>query len=397
MAAPGASVTYVLPRIMGGVVAIVENLLRFRRPDGMSYHVVLTRERGLAQPAFEDRLPADTQREMVFDPRRENMQAIFRRLARRLPPGPGVLVANDWIELAMLSEIDPGRAVIQIMHVDFEWYYELAVKHAPLVDAFVTYSRRVDDELRARLPARRETIFRLPYGVPIPPVRRSPALGPLRLLYAGRLQDDQKGVFSLPAIDAALRRMGVPVRWTVAGDGLDAGELRRRWGEPPHVAWLGQRTRDEVRLACLQHDVFVLPTRYEGMPVAMLEAMAAGVVPVVSDVASGVPEAVEADVSGFRPSPGDVEQFARAIAALHGDRDRLEAMSEAARRRVEEEFDIRERASEYQALFGRWRELWRSRARSGYDGGSRLDRRWIPNALVRSIRGVRQRLAGDAS
>ena len=67
------------------------------------------------------------------------------------------------------------------------------------------------------------------------------------------------------------------------------------------------------------HDVFVLPTRRR-VPVALLEAMGSGVVPVVSDIDSGVPEVVTAGVTGLLPAVGDIEGFAAAIARLHVDR-----------------------------------------------------------------------------
>ena len=63
----------------------------------------------------------------------------------------------------------------------------------------------------------------------------------------------------------------------------------------------------------------------------LLEAGAAGVVPVVSDLASGIPEVVEAGVSGYRPAVGQIGEFADAIAALDRDRTRLESMSGAVR------------------------------------------------------------------
>jgi len=134
-------------------------------------------------------------------------------------------------------------------------------------------------------------------------------------------------------------------------------------------------------------DVFVLPTRVEGFPVALVEAMGAGVVPVVSDIESGVPEVVASALTGERPPVGDVRAFAQAIAGLDGDRPRLAAMSAAARRSIVERFDIRDRIGEYQALYARWRELYRPLAAGRHlQYGSRLDQPWIPNAVVRLVR-----------
>jgi glycosyltransferase involved in cell wall biosynthesis len=115
--------------------------------------------------------------------------------------------------------------------------------------------------------------------------------------------------------------------------------------------------------------------------------MAAGLVPVVSDIPSGVPEVVESGKTGFMPAVGDVAGFAAAIAELHNNRDLLEAMSRAARAVVVESFNIRKQVLNYQALYTSYKELRRVRsAKHKLHYGSRLDKSWIPNTLVRALR-----------
>jgi glycosyltransferase involved in cell wall biosynthesis len=316
----------------------------------------------------------------------------LRRIARAVPQGPGVYVANDLIDLAAASVHDFGRAVVQILHGDDEYYYDLAEKHDAVVHAFVTYSRWMYDRLLERLPHRADAIFHLPYGIPLPDyARRPPRVGPLRLVFAGRL-DRQKGIFDLPEIDRALTARGAAVEWTVAGAGPDGDELAKRWAFNPRVRWLGQLPNEDIIAALAIQDVFVLPTRSEGFPVALVEAMGAGVVPVVSDLPSGVPEVVTSTAMGARPPVGDVAAFVEAIAAFDRDRPRLAATSAAARDAVVSNFDIRPRAAAYQALYARWRTLYRPLAdRRRLQYGSRLDQRWIPNSIVRGVRSAVRR------
>jgi glycosyltransferase involved in cell wall biosynthesis len=130
-----------------------------------------------------------------------------------------------------------------------------------------------------------------------------------------------------------------------------------------------------------------MPSRGEGLPVALLEAGAAGVVPVASDLASGIPEIVRHGETGYLAPVGDCRAFAAAIQALATDRQRLDAMSAAVRSLVARDWDIRARARAYESLFERWAELRRPRARRRERlYGSRLDRPWIPNPLVRTVR-----------
>ena len=266
------------------------------------------------------------------------------------------------------------------------------MRHEDVIDVFICYGQVMFDTLRQRLPGRHGSIVHLPYGIPLPARTRTAARGPLRLLYAGRLDHGHKGVLDLPAIDAALSATGTPVSWTIVGGGPDDAELRARWNGAAHVRWLGVMANAEVIEEAARHDVFVLPTRTEGVPVAMIEAMGAGLVPVVSDIASGVRELVDPGVHGITPPVGDVTAFADAIRALHADRDRLERMSAAARERVVARYDVRERVRAYQQLFARHHELRRPRpARTTLRYASRLDRPWIPNAAVKAIRSLARR------
>jgi glycosyltransferase involved in cell wall biosynthesis len=381
------SVVYVLPDKMGGMMNIVANLLAYRQADGFSYHAVLTHNHLHSDARFAQALAADTQTTVEYTLPIENLHAVMRRVERAVPPGGGVYVAGDLLDLAVTSAHDFGRAVIYMLHGDTEYYYDLAVRHDPIVHAFIAYSRRMYDELLARLPHRAATIFHLPYGIPLPAAVRRPAGGPLRTIYAGRFEHQQKGLFDLPELDRLLQARGVDVQWSIAGAGPDEAELKRRWAFNPRVQWLGRLSPPELLEEYTAQDVFVLPTRFEGFPVALVEAMGAGLVPVVSDIASGVPEIVVKGRSGECPPTGDLTGFADAIVQLDRDRPRLETMSAAARQTVEDRYDIRDRVTGYQALYARWEELYRPVAGAEHlQYGSRLDHRWIPNPLVRLVR-----------
>jgi glycosyltransferase involved in cell wall biosynthesis len=384
-------VVFVLPDKMGGMLNIVANLLAFRKPDGMQYDAVLVHNPLSVDTRFGGTLAADTQTTVEYQLPLENLHAVLRRLDKALPHGPGILVSNDWLELALVATRDTGLTVVQLLHGDHEYYYDLAEKHQTVIDVFVAYSLAMRDGLIRRLPHRRASIVHLPYGIPLPRRIRNATSGPLRLVFSGRLEDGQKGVFYLPLIDALLAETGTEVVWTIIGGGPDAAELKRRWTSTSRVRWLDTRPKDEVVDLLADQDVFVLPTRTEGFPVSLLEAMSAGLVSVVSDIPSGVPEVVRRGETGFLPAVGDVKAFAAAISLLANDRDLLERMSSAARAMVERDYDIRDRVADYQQLFARFAELRRPRPASApLHYGSRLDRPWIPNPLVRAIRGPRR-------
>jgi len=388
------SVVCVVPDKLGGMLNIVEGLFRFRRPDEFTYGVILTNNPLGKDARFNGRFNADYQSAFEFKTPIENLHAVLRRLNVAIPAGEGVLLANDLLELAMASAFDSGRAVIQMLHGDSDYYYDLAARHENVIDAFIVYGRTMERKLKARLPHRVADIHFLPYGLPTPSRRRMPAPGPLRLLFAGRFEHGQKGVLDLPLIDRALAARGVDVSWTMIGAGPDEQKLRDAW-QSSRVSFLGVKTTAEVLEIASHHDVFVLPTRYEGVPVALLEAMSVGLAPVVSHIESGVTEILTEGRTGLMPPMGDIAAFADAIAALDADRGTLESISTAASQYVALEHDLRKRTDAYQALFARYRDLKRPRSSEAtLPYGSRLDRPWIPNAAVRTVRTVIRRAKG---
>src|SRR5262249_46500629 len=118
-----ANVVYVLPDKMGGMTNIIANLLQHRRPDRFGYHAVPTHHPLHTDARFGGRLAADTQALVECRLPIENLHAVMRRLAHALPPGPGVYVAGDALDLATASVHDFGRAVIYMLHGDIEYYY----------------------------------------------------------------------------------------------------------------------------------------------------------------------------------------------------------------------------------------------------------------------------------
>jgi glycosyltransferase involved in cell wall biosynthesis len=118
---------------------------------------------------------------------------------------------------------------------------------------------------------------------------------------------------------------------------------------------LGQRVRflgscSDVPDILRASDVFVLSSDYEGNPLSVLEAMAAGL-PVVSTAVGGVPELVQHGATGLLVPAGDARALAEAITQLGRDADQRAAMGHAARQTALERFDVRAMSRAYAALY----------------------------------------------
>jgi glycosyltransferase involved in cell wall biosynthesis len=122
------------------------------------------------------------------------------------------------------------------------------------------------------------------------------------------------------------------------------------------VEFVGQRTRSDVLALLATTDVLVAPSvptsggKREGLPVVLIEAMAAGV-PVVASHLSGIPELVEDGVTGLTVPPGDPDAIAAAIERLLADPGLAASYARAGRARIEAEFDLDRNAARLSALF----------------------------------------------
>jgi glycosyltransferase involved in cell wall biosynthesis len=140
------------------------------------------------------------------------------------------------------------------------------------------------------------------------------------------------------------------VRVVLIGTGPLEGELRElaaRLGIDSHVLFTGMRD-DVFELLC-GFDVFVLSSRFEGLPIAMLEAMAAHVPPVATRV-GGVPEVIANGANGLLVDPGDPTSLALAVARVLDDPALGERLGDAAAARSGA-FALREAVARTQSLY----------------------------------------------
>jgi glycosyltransferase involved in cell wall biosynthesis len=175
---------------------------------------------------------------------------------------------------------------------------------------------------------------------------------PPRVLFVGLLTP-RKGVLDLLAAARSLRERGVPHELWLLGGTPDEGpeaEAEVRAGLDDDVTLLGTRPPEEMPEAFAAADVFCLPSWWEAMPLSILEAMAAGLPVVASDVGD-VPRAVDHGVTGFVVPPRDPDELAAALERLLGDPALRRRMGAAGRARAVEMFSAEVTAQQVSALY----------------------------------------------
>jgi len=231
--------------------------------------------------------------------------------------------------------------------------YALATANLSRLHAVVAVCKRQAEELVKRWGVPGGKVRLIASGVDLAGFapRTSGQSSEIRLAYVGRIADYDKGVMLLPKILTALQDSGVRFTCDIVGSGPDRGRLLKAVRRAPTVRLHGSLAWEDATRRLLDADVFLLPSRFEGLPNSLLEAMAAGCVPVASHIRGVTDMVIEDGVNGFLCPISDSGAFACAVTQLYRDRKLLSSMSQNARRRIGERFTLERMVDDYEQLF----------------------------------------------
>ena len=293
--------TWYSPYGMGGVETYLLNMARETVQDGHAVWVASTKSAvGPLRDLFLDagvQLLDWTGFHNVFmgkQPAESIRQTIVADLARIQPT---LLALNDCNDFSigtapLLRRLRPYCTILDTFHIDspIDQYLDFRRIFVDAVDGIAATNQNVIDRFRRRNPniANLEVRY-VANGVTVPDRERKPADETLRLLYVGRLAQDQKRILDLPPLLGSLRARGKTFSITIVGDGPCRYALESelaRLGVSDRVRLTGYLPPKQVADLYFEHDVFVNLSAFEGFSMSVLEAFASGCVPVCTDVAS---------------------------------------------------------------------------------------------------------------
>jgi glycosyltransferase involved in cell wall biosynthesis len=252
--------------------------------------------------------------------------------------------------LEILRYMPANVARLGIVQTDDTPTYSSLVSYAGFLDATVGVSQHACEVLRRSPRLSKKPVYYQPHGIPTPVVHRSRLPNsPIRIIYVGRLIREQKRVHLFPRILEQLLAADRPFIWRIVGDGPELNWLRQNLAsDSPEqkIVFTGGVPYRRIPELMADSDVFLLPSDYEGLPLSLLEAMANGTVPVVSDLASGIRETIRSD-TGLLVNPTEIDGYASAILRLESDRNLLSEMSAAGMELARKQFSC-------EAMAERW-------------------------------------------
>jgi glycosyltransferase involved in cell wall biosynthesis len=201
---------------------------------------------------------------------------------------------------------EAGLPTIAVLHND-------DAEYAAIIDQFVAEGNdtnvsvvvTVSEALYKNVKQRNQHIklYKIPCGAPVP--KQKALLKPgetFNVVYIGRIVKDQKRIDDITTSFCRCAQKLPDVAFYIYGSGPDAflvNNIINAHNNPANVFFKGSILPDDVQQVLLCSHVFVLMSDYEGIPVALMEAMGCGVVPVCKSINSGVPELVHDGITGL--------------------------------------------------------------------------------------------------
>lgn len=333
---------------ISGVTTWVLGLARRLAADGVSVaiHFVIAPGAGSSEGSAEGRGEPplfETLRrqgiEVFATPRRASLEADARDTLAFL---------NHWRPTVFLPQCKPahyaaaaraGRRGLPwalTLHSDDPdyWATVAAFGGARQGSVLVCVSRHIREACTARSIDRPARV--IPYGVQVPATATDVRADPFRVVFSGRIWEHQKRASLVIRTLIRACRSKASIRATLIGDGYARADCERQVAEAGLAAaidFTGSLPPEQVKARLLDAQAILLMSDFEGLPIALLEAMAAGVVPVVRRIPSGIPELVDDGRTGLLVSE-DPEEAAAALGRLADDPALWRRCSTAARELV---------------------------------------------------------------
>lgn len=207
---------------------------------------------------------------------------IYRQMIAQLPAGTPVILSDDAAVWQAATTMQHTCPVVGVLHADEQYYYNLAAQYYARTDVLACVSGRINRKVKEQIAGKDIVgLCTIPCGIDLPSMAREDnATGVQQLVYVGRISNYQKRTGDLVKICTRLVEKQFSFHLNIIGDG---GEDRKTLekavkdgGLQQQVTFCGWLSQQDVAGRLSQSDILLLTSDFEGTPIAMMEALAAG-------------------------------------------------------------------------------------------------------------------------
>lgn len=316
----------------GGVESLLRSLLNYFINQGHETIFIETSFRGEKADYFQKKHQAVS----IIPKWYESKIRHAIRLAAEMEKYDVLLLNDVPFAQSVLGLLPESSVVLPIVHMSVPGMVRNAISNEKQWDKIVCVSPGIRDLLYKNHGFQQDRVVVIDNGVEVPDIWPKQGVqnddhGLLRVAYIGRIEKKQKGVLLLPDIFTKALSKNPDMVFDIIGDGPDLGVLKSKASNAmlgEKIRFHGQKDHGKTIELLKQQDVLILPSRYEGHPIVLLEALAHGVVPVVTKLPGHTDHVIRHGENGYLCEQDDIDAFSKALLRAASDRKLLLKLSQ---------------------------------------------------------------------
>ncbi len=382
---------FVAENALGGVISVLTGLIELLDSDQFECHIALINY------SWRNVTPAsDVFKAMDLDPHiidishSKNKYRVLDGFQREFIGKMDLIVSGDQYEMIAYCIGMLRIPHVMIVHTDGDYETRIVHEFSGIIDYYAPISEQVGENVKAAIGHDqaykiRKCSHALPvYDLPI----MDPQSDRFTIAFVGRF-NKIKGVEHIIHIGELLRERSCDFDFIFITNGIDQNWFKERWVYDDNSVYHVNIPNQEVQSILSKANVILMPSLSEGFPVALVEAMRRGLVPVCSDLRTAFPELIDNGINGYMINVDQPQKFRDVLMNLNDDRHLLANMSRLCLQRVEEKFNPYKNALAYQNVF--LEAIKKQNGRSYPDFKhrlGRLDRPYVPDFLFGLLRSI---------
>ncbi len=330
----------------GGVYIYTQQITKVFRESNTSVYIISHEPYGAKESSFVPSLMEGTSGYRLIPNNISDCEIVKRILdyAREIRPTWFFPNYREGAHAAMVPLKKLGIGNIFVSHNDHESQYRYAFRYQSVIDVFVCPSKKCEVFLRDHLKKSAcSRVKYIPHCVDIVTdhsVHKVLGNGPVKLLYCGRIDFDQKQLHYLPLIIKTLQLNGISAELNIVGAGADRAKLEDLFKsqELQNIYFHGHVDRKNLVQYFDGNDIVILTSLYEGFCLALAEAMGCGLPAVAFECGGVIDDYLINGTNGYIVTFGDAKEFATKIQLLVSNKDIYSRFSLCATKTIREEF-----------------------------------------------------------
>lgn len=389
-------VTYALE--IGGVESVLLSLAEYFKSHEHDVDFIETSSKGLWSDEFAQK--GYSVYSIIITPFESRMHHV-KRLAKQLQDYDAILINDALFAQSIIGLLPSNTIVLPILHNNIDSMISNAIGNKGQWNKVVCVSPSLKNVLNEKTSILKDEVTVISNGVSVsnqwPKSELNfDSIDTLKILFVGRVEQAQKGVLYLPEImKNALEKSVQYIHLTVIGDGPSMIDLKEKISTlelNDHISVLGSMNHEQVIHEMQEHNVLLMPSHFEGHPIVLMEAMAQGLVPVVSHLPGHTDHVVKDRENGYLCKIDKLECFSDALVELCKDKNVLKTMANKAWKTIFTNFSKDTMGSSYIDLINSLKINNQIKRTNEIEKELLGDLPYIPHVLVRSTRKIMRML-----